>query len=147
MPDGKERGPIEIVWYDGGMKPPRPPELEEDRQFGVNDFTMYVGDKGKIYDHRLIPEKRQKEYGKPPQKMERSKGHYAEWISACKGGPAAGSNFATSPAAIVTETILLGNVAIRTNALLEYDGEKGEVTNNKQANALLNPPRRPGWEL
>jgi hypothetical protein len=108
---------------------------------------MYVGDKGKIYDHLLIPETRRKEYGKPPQKMERSPGHYVEWINACKGGKPAGSNFATSPAAIVTETILLGNIAIRANTKIEYDGEKGQITNDKAANALINPPRREGWTL
>lgn len=142
-----DHGPIEIIWYDGGIKPERPPELEANRSFGVNDGTMIVGDKGKILDHMLIPEKRRKEYGKPPRKLERSIGHYKEWIAACKGGKPAGANFADSPAAIVTECILLGNVSLRANKRLEYDGEKGIVTNDSDVNALLNPPRRPGWEL
>jgi predicted dehydrogenase len=142
-----DHGPVEIVWYDGGIKPPRPEELEAERTFGVNDGTLIVGDRGKILDHRLIPEKRRKEYGKPPQKLERSVGHYKEWIDACKGGKPAGANFADSPASIVTETILLGNVSLRSNKRLEYDGEKGVVTNDSGVNALLNPPRRAGWEL
>ena len=64
---------------------------------------------------------------------------------ACKGGKPAGANFADSPSAIVTETILLGNVSLRTNKRLEYDGEKGVVTNDTAVNAFLNP-RRPGCE-
>lgn len=142
-----DHGPIEIVWYDGGIKPPRPDELEADRAFGTNDGTLIVGDGGKILDHRLIPETRRKQYGKPPQKVERSPGHYKEWIDAAKGGKPAGANFADSPASIVTETILLGNVSVRSNKRLEYDGDKGVVTNDASVNALLNPPRRPGWEL
>jgi hypothetical protein len=142
-----DHGPVEIVWYDGGIKPPRPDELEGDRSFGTNDGTLYVGDKGKILDHRLIPDARQKEFGKPPQKMDRSVGHYKEWVDACKGGKPAGANFADSPASIVTETILLGNVAIRTNKRIEYDGETGTIKNDAAAAALLNPPRREGWEL
>jgi predicted dehydrogenase len=142
-----DHGPVEIIWYDGGIKPERPEELEANRSFGVNDGTLIVGDKGKILDHMLIPEKRRKEYGKPPKKLERSIGHYKEWIAACKGGKPAGANFADSPSAIVTETILLGNVSLRANKRLEYDGEKGVITNDSAVNALLNPPRRPGWEL
>ena len=79
--------------------------------------------------------------------MERSVGHYKEWIDAAKGGKPAGANFADSPSSIVTETILLGNVSIRSNKRIEYDGETGTIKNDNTLNALLNPPRRPGWEL
>lgn len=141
-----DHGPFEIIWYDGGIKPPFPDELEPNRQFGTNDNALYVGDKGKILDHRLIPESRQKEYGKPPKKMERSPGHMKEWTQAAKGGKPAGASF-DSYASLCTETILLGNIAIRSNKRLEYDGEKGEIKNDTGANALINPPRRAGWDL
>jgi len=141
-----DHGPFEIIWYDGGIKPPYPDELEAGRQFGTNDGTLYVGDKGKILDHRLIPAARQKEYGKPPKKMDRSPGHVKEWTDAAKGGKPAGASF-DSFASLCTETILLGNIAIRTNKRLEYDGEKGEIKNDPAANAFINPPRRAGWEL
>lgn len=141
-----DHGPFEIIWYDGGIKPPYPDELEVGRQFGTNDGTLYVGDKGKILDHRLIPAARQKEYGKPPKKMDRSPGHVKEWTDAAKGGKPAGASF-DSFASLCTETILLGNIAIRTNRRLEYDGEKGEIKNDPAANAFINLPRRAGWEL
>ena len=107
---------------------------------------MYVGTKGKMLGSRLIPDKRQKEYGAPPKVLERSPGHYKEWVEACKGGRPAGSNFADH-AAHLAEVVLLGNVAIRTNEKLEWDGENFRVKNSEAANALLNPPYREGWKL
>ena len=146
FPARSEQPPVEIIWYDGGMKPPRPEELEPGRQFGVNDGIMYVGDKGKILGHRLIPETKMKEYKKPPAKLKRSPGHYQEWINACKGGEPAGSNF-MDHAAHLAEVVLLGNVAIRTNSKLEWDGPNLKVKNNDEANSLINPPYRQGWKL
>ena len=61
---------------------------------------------------RLIPESRQKDYGKPPQKLERSPGHYMEWVIACKGGKPAGSNF-PDHAGLLAQVVLMGNIAIR----------------------------------
>ena len=98
--------PVTLHWYDGGMKPPRPPELEDGRQWGTNG-TLYVGDKGKMLGSRLIPETRQKEYGKPPRKLERSPGHYTEWVIACKGGKPAGSNF-PDHAGLLAQVVLHG---------------------------------------
>ncbi len=47
--------PVTITWYDGGLKPPRPEELEPGQQMGTGR-TLYVGDKGKILNGRIIPE-------------------------------------------------------------------------------------------
>jgi predicted dehydrogenase len=141
-----DHGPLQITWYDGGMQPTRPAELEPRRPFGVDDGILYVGDKGKMLGHRLIPETRMAEYGKPERKLPRSPGHYQEWIAACKGGPAAGANF-VDHAAHLAEVILLGNVAIRMNGKLAWDGEAGRFTDCDEANALLNPPYRKGWVL
>jgi hypothetical protein len=107
---------------------------------------LYVGYIVNILNNRLIPEKRRAEFGKPPQVLERSIGHYKEWVAACKGGKPAGSNF-VDHAAHLAEVVLLGNVAIRMNDRLEWDGPNMRVTNNEAANALLNPPYREGWSL
>jgi len=141
-----DHGPVQIIWYDGGMQPTRPEELEAGRPFAVNDGIMYVGDKGKMLGHRLIPETRMADFGKPEKTLPRSPGHYQEWLAACKGGPAAGANM-VDHAAHLAEVILLGNVAIRMNAKLTWDGEAGRFTDGDEANALLNPPYRSGWTL
>jgi hypothetical protein len=56
------RGPIDVYWYDGGMRPSAIPELEEDKKLMGNTGIMYIGDKGKILDGRLLPESKMKTY-------------------------------------------------------------------------------------
>ncbi|UCC98448.1 MAG: Gfo/Idh/MocA family oxidoreductase [Phycisphaerales bacterium] len=144
--------PVTLHWYDGGMKPPRPKELEDSRSWGTNGI-FFVGDKGKMLEERLIPESRQKEYGKPPQKLERSPGHHEEWILACKGGKPAGSNF-PDHAGLLAQVVLLGNLALRpalkeklTRVKLHWDGEAMKVTNLPEANQYLKRKYRAGWQL
>jgi predicted dehydrogenase len=72
-------------------------------------------------------------------------GQKKEWVAAIKGGPKALSNF--DYAAMLTETILLGNVAIKLGKKLEWDGPNLKVKNVKEAEALINPPYRKGWTL
>ncbi|MHC4544488.1 MAG: Gfo/Idh/MocA family protein [Planctomycetota bacterium] len=144
--------PVKLTWYDGGLMPPRPAELEDGRRFGNADDNLYVGDKGKMLGHRLIPESRSKEYGKPPQVLPRSPGHHKEWIRACKGGPPAGSNFeASGPMA---EVVLLGNIAVRMGQKLYekglklyYDGPNMRITNVPEANEYIRREYRKGWTL
>ena len=140
-----DRPAVTLAWYDGGMMPPRPDELEPGREMGGGDGMLYIGDKGKLLNHRVIPETRMKEIGKPPQVLPRSPGHHAEWINACKGGDPAGSNF--DFAGPLTETVLLGNIAIRTGKKLLWDSENLTITNHPEANAYINPPYREGWSL
>ena len=69
-----------------------------------------------------------------------------EWVEAMKGGPAAYSNF--DFAARLTETILLGNIAIRlTGEMLEWDGPGMKFTNKPAANQFLHVEYRRGWTL
>ena len=104
-----------------------------------NDFRKMLG-------HELIPESKSRQIGAPPRVLERSPGHYKEWIDACKGGRPAGSNF-VDHAARLAEVVLLGNIAIRTNQELLWDGDHLRFTNSEEANKLINPPYREGWSL
>jgi len=159
FPARGEMPPLKLVWYDGGLRPPRPEELEEDSEMGANGH-LFIGDKGKILAMRtqarrgyaLIPESRAKEYGDPPRKLERSIGHYKEWIEACKGGKPAGSNF--DWAGPLTEVVLLGNIALRlklreelTMRKLLWDGPQMRFTNCAEANRFLRSDYRDGWTL
>ncbi|MCP4644918.1 MAG: Gfo/Idh/MocA family oxidoreductase [bacterium] len=145
FPADGDRPGLTITWYDGGMMPRRPEELEDDREMGGGDGMLYIGDKGKILNHRLIPDAKMKEYGRPPKVLPRSKGHHKEWIDACKGGPPAGSNF--DVAGPLTEVVLLGNVALRTGKKLQWDPESMTVTNVPEAAELIKPTYREGWSL
>jgi hypothetical protein len=143
---------LKLTWYDGGLMPARPEELQDGLRFGDADDNLYIGDKGKMLGHRLLPEARSKEYGKPPQALPRSPGHHKEWINACKGGPPAGSNF--DVAGPLTEVVLLGNVALRMGQQLYekglklyYDGPNMKVTNLPEANKYIRSEYREGWTL
>ena len=80
--------PLTITWWDGGLKPPRPEELEPDREFAEGDWMMIVGDKGKMLRHRLIPDSRAKEFGKPPRVLARSPGPLRRVDQRLQGRPA-----------------------------------------------------------
>lgn len=146
FPAEGDRAAVTITWWDGGLKPPRPEELEPDRKFAEGDWLLIVGDKGKMYGSRVIPDQRAQELGKPPEVLPRSPGHYIEWLNACKGGEPAGSNF-VDHAAHLAEVVLLGNIAIRTGEKLLWDGPNLRFTNSEAANQLINPPYRAPWAL
>jgi hypothetical protein len=111
--------------------------------------SLFVGDKGMIttgtYGEwtRLIPVEKMHGYQFPPEVLQRSPGHYRDWIRACKGGAPACSNF--DVAAPFTEWIALGALAIRCNGRLDWDAEKMKITNNSEANEMLKPKARKGW--
>ena len=154
FPARGEMPPVKLTWYDGGLTPPRPAELEKGRQMG-NMFggVIFIGDKGKIMGGghggvgaRIIPESKMKEYKRPPKTIARSPGHYVEWLNAIKSGQAAGSNF--DYAGPFTEVVLLGNVALRMmHEKLDYDGANMKVTNIPEANKYIHREYRQGWEL
>lgn len=141
---------VDIYWIDGGMKPPRPEEFAEDGTDFTPDGLLFVGDYGKILCDfqgrrpRLIPAKTMKNYIKPPEVIERSRGHYEDWIAACQGGKPARCAFdVTAP---ITEALCLAIIAMRTRKKLVWDPVNMK-TNNDEANKLIKPFYRPGWEL
>jgi hypothetical protein len=141
--------PVTLHWYDGGLTPQRPEELGN-RELEAEGL-LFIGDKGKILcgfngsEPRLIPDSAMAAFEPPPKTLPRSAGHDEEWIAACKGGKPAGANFAV--AGPVTETILLGNVAVRTGKTIKWNSENFTIDNDKEANDLLHGPYRNGWSL
>jgi hypothetical protein len=155
FPARGQQPPVKLVWYDGGLRPQRPEELEDGREMGATG-ALLVGDTGKILSQRMqwrmIPDAKMKEYGAPPRKLERSIGHYKEWAEACKGGKPAGSNF--DWAGPLAEAVLLGNVALRVQLRQELTGKKLlwdsaalRFTNSDEANQFLRREYRGGWTL
>jgi predicted dehydrogenase len=145
--------PVTVHWYDGGMMPPRPEELEEGRELNREDGIIFVGDKGKMLvdgwggEHpRLLPASRHKEFQRPPKTLPRSVGHYKEWLNACKTGSATRSNF--DFAGPLTEAVQLGMVCVRMEgARLDWDTANLKVTNDAEANRWLHYEYRKGWSL
>jgi predicted dehydrogenase len=120
-------------------------------RFPSPDGSVFVGDKGMLttgtYGEvtRLLPVEKMKDYKMPAPLLTRSPGHMRDFIRACKGGDPACSNF--DVAAPFVEWMLLGVLALRHEGKLEYDPEKMRVTNNSEANKLLKPTFRKGWEF
>jgi hypothetical protein len=48
---------------------------------------------------------------------------------------------------MVTETLLLGNVATRMGEKLGWDRPNLKITNSEAAQKFVSPERRKGWEL
>ncbi len=74
--------------------------------------------------------------------------HFQEWVTACKGGRPAFSNFVDHAGAL-TEMILLGNLAIRAGAgkKLEWDGPNMTCTSHPELNQFVHGKHRAGWSL
>jgi len=126
FPAKGSRPPAKVIWYDGGKKPPRPPELEQGRELDSNGI-LFVGDKGKILcggwsgAPRIIPESKMKEYKRPPQTLPRSPGHHREWIQACKDNNPKGALAGFEYSGPFTESLLVGNLAVRLGRRVEWD--------------------------
>jgi predicted dehydrogenase len=150
--------PVKFTWYDGGLKPPRPEELEENRVFKSEveeeegEGLLFVGDRGKILcafngaGPKLIPQAKMNSYKQPPKTLPRSPGNEREWLDACKGSKTKpGGNFEFE--GLVTETLLLGNVTTQMGQKLNWDRANLKLTNSDKAQKLVRPERRRGWEL
>lgn len=148
-----DQPPVDLHWYDGGLLPERPEELEPGELLDPEDGALYIGDKGKLLVEgwggerpRLLPKSRMESFQPPPPTLPRSIGHHEEWIEACKtGGTEPRSNFAF--AGPLTEAVLLGVVAIRTRQHLVWDSANLQVINFPDANQYISPEASKGWEI
>ncbi len=142
-----------MTWYDGGKKPG--PELFDGEQ--VSDTgVLLIGDKGKLFAPGDYCEKGFKLLGggsTPEVEFERSPGHFEEFARAIKGGPPARSNFANY-AGPLTETILLGNLAVwaapeadSPGKKIEWDAKNLTPTNAPEVASIVTPVYREGYKL
>lgn len=156
FPARGEMPALRFAWYDGGLKPARPDELEENRPLKGDgqeeEGLLFVGDRGKILcsfsggNPKLIPQLKMDAFQPPPKTLPRSPGNEREWLEACKGGKEKpGGNFEFS--GLVTETLLLGNLATRAGQKLGWDHANLKVENCELAQKWVRPERRSGWEL
>ncbi|MFQ5835837.1 MAG: gfo/Idh/MocA family oxidoreductase, partial [bacterium] len=152
FPQRDNMPPVKLTWYEG-VRPPRPTELEDGRRMGHTEGgVLFKGSKGKlvagVYGEgpRLIPESRMKEYKQPPKTIPRVEdSHEQDWVRACKSGQPAGADFEYS--GLLTEVCLLGNVAKRVDARIEWNGVSMEVINLPEANKYIRTRYREGWTL
>jgi hypothetical protein len=131
--------------------PPTPEELEPGRSLPKGNGVLFIGTKGKIMcpgwggNPRIIPETKMREYHCPSQTIARVKGHHIDWINACMGKGQASGGFDYS--GLLTETVLLGNAALRSGQKLCWDSENVKVTNCPEAEKYIKPQYYNGWKL
>jgi predicted dehydrogenase len=147
--------PVKLHWYDGGILPERPDDLEPDRTMPESG-TIFVGDKGKMWcetyseSPRLIPEAAMTAFVRPPKRLPRvpggRPGHEKNWLDAIRTHGQAVSHF--DYAGPFTESVLLGNVALRyPGTRLLWDAPNMKITNMPEADQFLQHHYRPGWSL
>ena len=148
----REMPPVEVTWYDGGLLPPRPDELEDDDALGQSgNGVLFIGSKGKIMcpgwggPPKILPFSRMDTFERPAKTLPRSKGHHRDWLDACKGGTPASSNFEYG--AKLTELVLLGNVALRVGKKLYWDAANMKAKNAPEADQYLKGQYRSGWDI
>ena len=169
----KNKSPIQMTWSDGGIKPFHPDLLPADVSIEDNGVIM-IGEKGVITCDSYGNDPKLYLKGEPVIKGERVKvsepefGHQRQWVDACKAGfnseehKSLTSSFDYSGP--LTETVLMGNIAIRSYNLEEkkegsrrssyvgrkkllWDGDNMKIKNLEAANQFVTRDYREGWEL
>jgi len=143
---------FDLFWYDGGMKPPTPPEMEADGKDLPSEGMLFVGDKGKILGGFrnetpvILPESFMKEFSlanPAPAEVNERKDDW--WIDAFREKKQPVGNFLMAHP--ISETINLAAVALRAGKKIMYDPVKMEISNMPEANKFLRREYRAGWEL
>ena len=148
--------PLDLFWYDGGMRPRVPEEMAaEDKDLPIEGI-LFVGDQGKIVagftgqNPQIYPQSRTESLGIPPS-APRGAGRPPDqprrelWLDAIKGGAPSPGSFLNAGA--ISDTVNLGAVALRAGKKILFDSENMKITNVPEANQYLFREYRKGWEL
>lgn len=172
----KNPSPIEMTWTDGGIRPSHPdliPPNDDLGEPGGYNGVMMIGEKGIITTGVYGMNPKLYLSGQPVQEApkvvsdEPEFGHQRKWIDAIVAGfdspeyKALTSSF--DYAGPLTETVLMGNIAIRSYLLrkkqlggrmdyyarkkLLWDGDAMKITNLEAANQFVTREYRSGWKL
>jgi predicted dehydrogenase len=152
FPDQENLGAFDLFWYDGGMKPFAPEELEIDGRDIAPEGLMFVGDKGKIlagfqgHNPELIPKQKMDAYTKEKMVAEETSENRTEtWIKTIKTGKESSGSFLH--AGPITDMMNLGAIALRAGKKVDFDSENMRITNDEAANQFLTREYRKGWEI
>lgn len=167
FPSMNGKPPVKLYWMDGGLLPERPNELGADEPMGDDGGgAIIMGTKGKMMcgtygrNPTLLPTSKTKEANVPQTLKRVPEGHYIQWVDACIAGY--GKKEVSSPfeyAGPLTETILMGNLALRVfqqkdasgkfsgRKKLLWDAKNMKITNYDEANKYVKREYRDGWKL
>jgi GFO/IDH/MocA oxidoreductase family protein len=150
-PANGSRPAIDLVWYDGGMRPPVPEELlQQDKELDPEGM-LFVGDKGKILAgfHVDSPRILSGTHVETADQTHAVDGNQSAiplqlFADAVKTGKQFPGSFREAEA--ITEAINLYSVALRSGRLLKYDDAGHTITNFADANKYLSREYRQGWD-
>lgn len=173
FPARGDQPPVKLVWYEGARNGQRhlPPADLFLGEKPSDSGSLLIGDKGTLFSpsdyglvQKLLPARQFEGYQPPEPTLERLElppdvapaeprdegrmrdtNQKREWVRAIKGGPPALSNF--DYAAVLTEAMLLGNVAVRVGQRIEYDAATQTVKNCAAAAQYIKPEFRAGWKI
>ena len=176
----KTKSPIKMTWSDGGIRPSHPDIIPANADIGGRNSAngvLIIGEKGIISTNindssplmpKLYRYDGSTEFGPEVEEMtEPEYGHQRKWVDACKAGFGSKEHLELTSsfdyAGPMTETVLMGNLAIRSYMLrkkneqgkmefygrkkLLWDGENMKITNFEDANQFVTRTYRAGFEL
>jgi predicted dehydrogenase len=176
----KSKTPIEMTWSDGGIRPSHPDIIPADHDIGgpgSANGVLIIGEKGIISTNindsspltpKLYMNDGTTEFGPETEPNDEPEyGHQRLWVDACKAGFGSkehkGLTSSFDYAGPMTETVLMGNLAIRSYMLkakndkgkmdffarkkLLWDGENMRITNLEEANQYVGREYRKGFEV
>ncbi len=169
-----------MTWSDGGIRPSHPEIIPADSDIGgpgSQNGVLIHGENGVISTNindsspltpKLYLNDGTTEFGPEVEDMpEPEYGHQRKWVDACKAGYGSPEHMGLTSsfeyAGPMTETVLMGNLAIRSYMLqrpngdgnmefygrkkLLWDGDNMKVTNFEDANQFVTRTYREGWEM
>ncbi len=152
------RGPLDLVWYDGGDKLPKEKKSEIQAKLHGEPMPgsglLLIGEKGSFFStndygaqHVLLPKDQYKDQPRIEATLPHSPGHFREFVDAIKAGDPskALSNFEYSGQ--LTETVLLGVVALKLGSKVEWDPAAMKVKNKPEADQYLKRDYRKGFSV
>jgi predicted dehydrogenase len=176
----KSKSPIEMTWMDGGIRPAHPDIIPADHDIGGGNSAngvLIIGEKGIISTNindssplmpKLYLNDGTQDFGPEVEEMEEPEyGHQRKWVDACKAGFNSKEHKELTSsfdyAGPMTETVLMGNLAIRSYLLrrenskgqmeffarkkLLWDGENMRITNLEEANQFVGRTYREGFKV
>ena len=176
----KTKSPIKMTWSDGGIRPSHPDIIPANADIGGRNSAngvLIIGEKGIISTNindssplmpKLYRYDGSSEFGPEVEEMtEPEYGHQRKWVDACKAGFGSKEHLELTSsfdyAGPMTETVLMGNLAIRSYMLrkkneqgkmefygrkkLLWDGENMKITNFEDANQFVTRTYRAGFEI
>lgn len=176
----KSKSPINMTWSDGGIRPAHPDIIPADHDIGGANSAngvLIIGEKGIISTNindssplmpKLYLNDGTQEFGPQTEPNDEPEyGHQRLWVDACKTGFGStehkGLTSSFDYAGPMTETVLMGNLAIRSYMLrrenskgqmefygrkkLLWDGDNLKITNLEEANQFVTRTYRDGFGM